>query len=410
MMNLIINELKKMISKKRFLVVFGIVFLATALFSYASYTSGEERFPIYPEVKSTKLQFSLANGRKQQAESNRSAKNEELISYLSNQLEILDQERELLSKIDDAGSDWRSILREDIELIEKKKYFAEKEGEKDVIEDINKEIKYKKFCLENNIKYANKSRNSAFFNFPAVLSSMQRFFLLLIISILILDVVSGENEASTIKVLLTKPVSRGKVLLSKFFAAVLASNGIILVLQGIAFLILGVVFTFGDPNTPFAVGTRYTLDYNLLSQGRKGISAVIGSSSVIPSWQLILQLILLQVLLVTTCVAFCLFISTIFKSSAAATGVGFLFLVACWIMALNTTFLAFRHIRTTTAQKIAPYIFGSYWDLLDILTGAFSRDLLNPNATLGLFIGVCVTWIVVCYGIAHMVFTRRDVL
>lgn len=416
MMNLILNELKKIVSKKRFLVVFIIVFITTILFSHVSYRdTAYGKFPLYPEVKSTKLQLMLTNGRKERAEvtynSSKNTNGEELVLYLNNQLQILDQERELLSKLDKTGSDWRGILKEDIRLIEKKKYFAEKEGEKDVIEDINKEIQYKKFFLENNVKYTIKPNASAFYNIPSVLYYMQRIFLLLIISILVLDIVSGESEASTIKVLLTKPVSRGKVLLSKFFAVVLASNGIVLVVQGIAFLILGMFFTFGDPNTPFVVGTKYNLDYTLINQGRRGISAVLESSSVLPAWKMILQLVLLQVLLITACVAFCLFISTIFKSNVAATGMGFLFLIISWIVGFNAT-SSFNQIstRTTLIQKIVPYFFGTYYDLFALLTGSFSEMLLNPNATVNLFIAVCFTWIIACYGITYIIFTRRDVL
>lgn len=412
MINLIINELKKLISKKRFFIMFIIMFLITALSIYStSKNTTSDKLALYQEVKSTKLQFSLTNGRKQKAESNRSVKNEELISHLNNQLEILEQERELLSKIDKTGSDWRGILKEDIDLIEKKKYFAEKEGEKDVIEDINKELIYKKFFLENNVRYTNKPSTSAFYNMPSVLYYMQRLFLLMIISILVLDIVSGESEAATIKVLLTKPVSRGKVLLSKFLAVILATNGIVLALQGMAFLILGMFFTFGDPNTPFVVGTKYNLDYNLLNQGRKGISAVIGSSSVLPAWEVIVQLILLQILLITTCVAFCILISTIFKSSVSATGTGFFFLVISWIVAFNATDV-FKQIsgRTTLTQKIVPYFFETYYDLFALLTGNLSQTLLNPNATVGFFISTCFVWVISCYGMSHMVFTRRDVL
>jgi ABC-2 type transport system permease protein len=412
MINLIINELKKIISKKRFFMMFIIMFLITALSIYSTgKNTTSDKLTLYQEVKSTKLQFSLTNGRKQKAESNRSVKNEELISHLNNQLEILEQERELLSKLDKTGSDWRGILKEDIDLIEKKKYFAEKEGEKNVIEDINKELIYKKFFLENNVRYTNKPSTSAFYNMPSVLYYMQRLFLLMLISILVLDIVSGESEAATIKVLLTKPVSRGRVLLSKFLAMVLASNGIILALQGMAFLILGMFFTFGDPNIPFVIGTKYNLDYNLLNQGRKGISAVIGSSSVLPAWEVIIQLILLQIILITTCVAFCILISTIFKSNVAATGTGFFFLVISWIVAFNATDVSKQTSgRTTLTQKIVPYFFETYYDLFALLTGSLSQTLLNPNATVNLFIAVCFTWIIVCYGMTHIIFTRRDVL
>lgn len=412
---LIINEFKKMVSKKRFLVILTIMVMATVLFSCVSWTGlKDDRFPLYPEVKSIKHQIAFTSSRRDKVKlidkKSRNEKNEAVIESLTRQLEILGEQRDLLLELDKVGSDWRSILKEDIALVEKKKAFAESEGDKSVIEDINKELIYKKFLLDKDVKYTSKPAASAFYNLPSILYYSQRVFLLLIISILMLDIVSGEQEAATIKVLLTKPVTRAKVLLSKFISITIASNGIVLAVQTLAFLLFGLFFTFGNPNTPFVKGTKYYIDYALINEGRRGISPVIGSSTVVPAWEMILQLLLLQILIITASAAFCLLISTIFKSNVPTVGAGMLFFIANWLAGFNVVFSPNQGTRTTLLERVMPYFFGTYYDLFALSTGKTSEMLLNPKVTTSLFVLVCFVWIVVCYGIAHVIFTKRDVL
>lgn len=412
---LILNELKKMVRKKRFLIILTIMAIATALFSQVSLRNlKDDKFPLYPEVKNIKLQVAFTSSRRERAKSidkkSSNEKNQAVVESLNRQLEVLGEQRDLLLEFDEVGSDWRSILKKDIALVEKKKAFAESEGDKSVIEDINKELIYKKFLLEKDIKYTSKPVASAFYNLPSILYYNQRVFLLLIISILMLDIVSGEQEVATIKVLLTKPVSRAKVLLSKFMAITIASNGVVLAVQGLAFLLFGLFFTFGDPNTPFVKSTKYCIDYALITEGRRGISPVIGSSTVVPAWEMILQLLLLQILIITACAAFCLLISTIFKSNVPTVGVGMLFFIANWLAGFNVVFSSNKGTRTTLLEKIMPYFFGTYYDLFALSTGSFTEMVLNPKATTSLFVIICFVWIIVCYGIAHVIFTRRDVL
>jgi len=87
-----------------------------------------------------------------------------------------------------------------------------------------------------------------------------------------------------------------------------------------------------------------------------------------------------------------------------------LFFIANWVAGFNVVFSSNKGTRTTLLEKAMPYFFGTYYDLFALSTGNFTEMVLNPKATTSLFVIVCFVWIIVCYGMAHVIFTRRDVL
>lgn len=414
MWHLILNELTKIINKKRFFIVYIILFITTLIGVSASIkNTGSEKLPLYPEVKPFQVQLRSVNDRIGILQNMRgSSQNEIKVANLNNLKElakILEEERNL--QLDFKEVEWRKYLEKSVKLTEKRRTLALEIGENELVEDINKELLNKKYHLDNNVKYELKPRTTAFYNMPAIIYYAQRLFILVIMSILISDIISGEQEASTIKMLLTKPVLRGKILLSKFIAGIISTNGIILSLQLLTFVLIGLFYTLGSPNIPFAIGTHYEIDYNLVLQGKRAISPIVGSSIIIPAYQVIIQLLLMQTLLISTCVAFCLMISTIFKSNVASTSVVFFLLIISWIVTFNATD-TFKQVvgRTTITQKLIPYIFSSYFDTFSTLVGNFSYNLMNPIATKSSFTVVCIAWIILCYGISHVIFIKKDVL
>src|SRR5690606_15269802 len=68
------------------------------------------------------------------------------------------------------------------------------------------------------------------------------------------DIVSGERSGGTIKMLLTRPVSRWRILASKLIALVLFVSLIVVLTVGLAYLISGLVFGYEGWSFPVFTG------------------------------------------------------------------------------------------------------------------------------------------------------------
>ncbi|WP_441895000.1 ABC transporter permease [Paenibacillus sp. YAF4_2] len=64
------------------------------------------------------------------------------------------------------------------------------------------------------------------------------------------DIIAAEFSTGTIKLLLIRPSSRIKILLSKYLAMLLFSMVLLLILFVISFLINGILFGFNDMDLP----------------------------------------------------------------------------------------------------------------------------------------------------------------
>lgn len=79
-------------------------------------------------------------------------------------------------------------------------------------------------------------------------------FLPLLIMIVATDLVSGEHGEGTIKLLLTRPVKRWRILLSKFLALILFVSLTVASVLAVAYAVSGVVFGYGGWTTPILTG------------------------------------------------------------------------------------------------------------------------------------------------------------
>ncbi|GAA0125970.1 ABC transporter permease subunit [Clostridium sp. CTA-19] len=409
---LILNEFNKMKCKKKFIIVILLIFILEILALYASVkNTNSDKIKLYinePSIKQQMMdtQFRIDEVSKIQNREENLYKKENL----EKQMEILEKQQSIANDMKCSKIKWRELLENDLELIKEKKILVEKEGVNDVIEEVNREFLYKDYCLNRNVKYEIDKKPTAFYNYPSVIYYVQRIFLLLIVAIFVCDIVSNEMDAMTIKVLLSKPVSRSKILLSKFFTAILVTNMIIIGIQFLGFLVFGVLYGFGDLSTPFLVGGKYSIDYNLISNGKRAISSIIGSSYIMPAWKIIISMILAQSILVTATISFCFLISTICKNSIASTSIGFFLLVISFIVTFNSTDIFSSRLRPSIIQKILPYVFGSYYDTFSIFTGQLAKSMLNPIATIECFTIISILWIVICYTISNYIFIKRDII
>lgn len=420
MWGLVKNELLKLLRKKRFMIVLGLLLITTLFSTYNAYYKYKESSSIQSKIENTEKLLKDLNDDKKQGSYNRDNENiaKESLSQINNKIQVLSKRIDLLKELKNSNTPWKDKLQKDIEQLkiqikEEETIKLHKSYDSTDFEDINKEILIKEYYLSNNIAYDYNGNYSAFNMFYIIISGTQRLFLLLILSILLSDIVSKENSDRTIKLLLSKPVSRSKIIFSKFLAGVISSNGVIIVFQVLGFLILGLTFKFGSPLEPIAVGTSYkitdALTFKLTGQY---LSPILGSSYVIPVWKAILLWFAIQFLLITALAAFCILISTLFKSSTVSTSICFIYLAFMVVLRINITSRIYQiaFFKPDNLNRFLPYIFNTYWDSTEILDGSLSFQLLNLKINFIFFAEVAACWIAICYILAHFIFIRRDVL
>lgn len=186
--------------------------------------------------------------------------------------------------------------------------------------------------------------------------------------------VADEFTSGTIKLLLIRPWSRSKVLLSKYIAVLLYALGMVVVMLIFTVIINMIVFGFADETaaeviSPLVSGSivAYLLKYSLL----KYVSLVV-----------------------TTTLAFML--ATVSRSGALAIGLS-LFL----ILGVNS----FTVLLASIKYKWADYILFIHLDLTQYLNDTPMRD----GMTMGFSVLVLAIYYAVFVALAWYVFKKRDV-
>lgn len=295
--------------------------------------------------------------------------------------------------------DWKVTLSKEIKGMEEQLKSAEMPSEEKERVKIN--LNTRKYLLSNNIQpEENSYKPTASVFIRDLFGMLGMIFLAVGVIIFSADMVSGEYTPPTMKFLLTQPVSRGKVLFSKFIALILSSTIIIVLVEFIAFIIMGLLFGFGSMDYPVSVGTQYIYDSITRGDvGEKAIKIIEGSTYMIPMWKYILQMFLMQVLFIISSASFAFLLSTVVKSSMVSMAVSTVSVVAF------TIFQAMPYTR-----KYVQYLFTTYGDVGKIVTGNIAQIVNNPNVTTMYAIALLLIWSAASYIISHIVFVRKDIL
>jgi ABC-2 type transport system permease protein len=206
----------------------------------------------------------------------------------------------------------------------------------------------------------------------------------LLVMIIAADIVSSEFSGGTIKVLLTRPVRRWRILMSKFITLMLTVSLVLLMFTCIALLISGAIFGFAGWDAPILTG--FTLDGNQLDT-----TAV----KMLPNWQFIVMELGLAWVVAITVATISMMLSVLVRSTAAGMGIMLAFLIAGLILS-----------GLVESWEGAKYLFMVNLDLIDYLEDA---EPPVPGMTLGFSLSVLAAWSVASLLISFRVFTKRDV-
>lgn len=325
MISLVHNEMVKLLGKKRLLAILLIILVLVPLFTYAQYKTAKT---IEEKLGTDDWRASL-------------------------QQQIIDSQNRLSSSR--LSDEWRKMIQ--IRLAQQQYYL-----DHDVNPTAPGAPTFIRIFLESSI------------------SLMLPLFVMVVAT----DLVSSEYSGGTIKILLTRPVQRWKILLSKYIVMMLSISLILFSIVVISYLVSGLVFGYSGWNLPLLTG--------FISEGEELNTSLV---HMIPQWQYILLdlgLVWIVCLVVGT---LSLMLSVLIKSTATSMGV---------MLAALITGAILRSM--VSSWESAKYLFMVNLELPDYLSGM--PPPVN-GMSLGFSLTVLLVWAIVGCIISFWVFTRRDV-
>lgn len=264
---------------------------------------------------------------------------------------------------------WRQTLQEENEQI--KKDMEQHMSNNEAVQNFtSSQIEKNNYHLENDIMPA---------NYDAWQFVLQNNFLLALVTLFTIIVAAGivanEFKWGTIKLLLIRPISRAKILLSKYISVLLFALWTLLYVLILSFIV-GAVF-FGINGFDPQIVTNQSGSYEQVSV----ITQIIAKYG--------LQLVTLLMM-----ATFAFMISSVFRQSAIALG------TALFLMFTGTAIVGFF------ADKVwAKYILFANTNLDQYVTGTPMME----DMTLGFSITVLIVYYVIFIAVTWMFFTKKDV-
>lgn len=333
MVKLVENEILKTLAKKRLHVIIGILIALIALFAYGEH-------------------YTLSRTQER----------------VSEQMGI------------EYAEDWQAFIRQQLADIERRL-------ENPYIPDQGKaslrvQAEQLQFYLDREINPINSSASKFMGRF---IEQSAFLFLPLLIILLASDMVSGEVNTGTIKMLLTRPVPRWKILLSKWFALLILEMMVILSIAFIAFVIAWITFGFIGMTEPVMTGFKIVGDTLDTSQVKT-----------IPQWQYLVMIYALGYYIAVIIGSLALAVSVFVKSTSASIGIMMASLI-------GGSFLSFF----ISEWEITKYLYTVNLNLIAYISGSFqSFDGLSLPFSLIVLAG----WGLISMFLAFYHFTQKDIL
>jgi ABC-2 type transport system permease protein len=326
LVKLVYNEMLKLVRKKRILVIALILLVLIPIFTYAQYKS----------VENTIKQVGT--------------------------------------------SDWRALLQQ--QIIDQQNRLSSSRLPEEWKEWIRLQVQELQYYLDHDI---NPTAPGAPTFLRKFIEQSVGLFLPLLVVVLAADIVSSEHAGGTIKLLLTRPVPRWKILLSKYLALLLGISLMMFMAALFGILISGLIFGYKGWDLPVLSG--------FVAQGEHlGVENV----HILPQWKYLLMaggLAWFSSIAVGT-ISF--MVSVLVRSTAASMGI----MLAAIISGTLLTQIA----PTWNELKYLAFI---NLNLTDYLAGS---PVLVKGMNLTFSLSVLSIWSIASLVIAFITFSRRDVL
>lgn len=272
------------------------------------------------------------------------------------------------TKVPQADGDWKTTIQHQIEdnkrLLEQTWVPAERA-------EIEAKLNVDEYRLEHNKPPSTRSLWSGVLNAVQLISVVTVFTV-----VIAADSVAGEFSGGTIKMLLIRPASRSKILLSKYISIFVFAVLLLVVLFGSSFLASGILEGFSDVGAPhiYAESSGIVHEVNMMGH----VLSTYGYQCI--------ELIMI--------VTLAFMISTVFRSSSIAIA------FSIGIMSLGFIIGAFL-----TPYSWAKYYLFSNIDLTQYLNGSPKIE----GMTLQFSIVVLIVYFLIFNVLSWVVFNKRDV-
>lgn len=325
MSKLIQNEMMKLIAKKRLVVIAIIIGVLVALFTYAQYK------------------------------------------------QVQTQQEKLGTK------DWRTILQK--QIVDTTNRLSSTGMSDEWRRELQIMVKQEQYYLDHNI---NPNAPGAPTFVRVFLENSIGLFIPLMVMVIASDLVSSEYSLGTVKLLLTRPVKRWKILLSKYITLILAVSLIIAIAGALSYGISGFVFGFKGWGAPILTGFNVT---------KAGLNTA--NVKLLSLWEFLLMDFGLVWFVAVVVGTLSFMLSVLIRSTAAGMGIMLAALISGAI--LNNM---------VSSWNSAKYLFMVNLQLTDYLAG-------NPppiqGMTLSFSITVLLFWWAAALVVSFFVFTKKDV-
>lgn len=273
----------------------------------------------------------------------------------------------------EVNENWKQDLTQTLEDDKKALEDAKKNNENEIyIDMLESNIKQNEYAIENDIS-PNEKTTWKFMKEMAPISSLIGLFVIVVAS----DIVSSEFSKGTIKMLLIRPYSRWKILLSKFLATLGFAFVMWLVVIATTWLVGGLAYGFGGIDQTYLVVTdtqevreRTVVEYVFANIGVEFIE-------------------------LTALVALSFMISTLFMSNSVAIGV-----------AMFTMFAGNTIVMLLATKDWIIYTLFANMDLSTLIDG---QNQLIDDLTLPFSISMLAIYTALMLAITFTVFQKRDV-
>ncbi|BFH69219.1 bacitracin ABC transporter permease [Paenibacillus dendritiformis] len=210
-------------------------------------------------------------------------------------------------------------------------------------------------------------------------------FIPLLVMAIASDIVSSERSTGTIKMLLTRPIRRWKVLLSKWIVLMMFTGIIVLLTALLSYLISGLIFGYGGWTYPIFTGFSLS-----------GTDVNFEAVHTVPSWLYMLMQLGLVWFSSIVVAALGFMISVLVRSTAAS------------IVTLMATLIAGSILyNMASSWPTAKYLFMINLKLTDYLAGTPAPV---EGMTLPFSLAVLTVWGAAGLIVAFRVFTKQDIL
>ena len=398
---LIKNEFIKIFRRGKTWVVFGLFAITILGMGYVSYKDSEHikkwNSPEY-QIESYEDEITWLKQNIEEAKNSNDEWEKENITYYEQSIkeceENINRAKEALKNQDNPKA-WREQLEEERNSLKKdindksipdssKTYMKER------LEEIN-------IYLDENMEPIELWEFNAINYGISFIRTIGMLILAAGIAVFMSDIVSGESTPPTLKFLLVQPISRAKVILSKFIAV---TTTVILMIGGLEIITIGVigVFTgFDAAKMPQRIHKLY--EWNS-TNGVTELTEVANSGILTNRGMYLLESLGIQILFIVACCAFIFLISALFKSSMITMAISVMLCVGVTMLSEVSE----------TIRKVSKYIFLSYGDSTSLVDGSIAQYYGSPDITIVFGIVVLVVTTVVCYLISQFVFSKKDIL